>query len=998
VHDHNLEQRIQAFGHQVFRLIENERPSIFNTDWWTGKILDWAMRNEEFKVQLFRFVDVLPSLQSEAALLRHVEEYFGQGGSEVPAVLRWGSKSEGLLGSRVSKLLAASLKKNIEAMAGQFIMGENAAQALAAIDNLRQEGFAFCVDILGEAAVSEEEAADYQRQYLDLLASFSKRASDWLSLGGANSPLDWGDSPKINLAVKPTSFYSQADPRNFTGSVEGIYQRLLPLAEQAAAADAFLCIDMEQHRYKDITLAVYRKLKEQESLKNYPHLGIVLQAYLKESRNDLKELLEWSAKAGTPIAIRLVKGAYWDYETVTAAANGWPSPVFANKYETDTAFEEMAAEILAHHDLCHLACASHNIRSIAMVHQTAALRRVPADRYEFQMLYGMAGPVRRAVLKLTGRLRLYGPYGALLPGMGYLVRRLLENTSNQSFLRLHFVEGEGEEQLLADPAASRPAREATSEMGPTADRQTDELPSFRNQPAADFSRRQAREAFPTALAEMREQIGRHYPLLISNTAVPGRDKLESTNPADPREIVGSVALAGAEEIDQAAAAAASALPGWRAKPVAERAACLFKTAAIMRQRMYHLAALQILEVGKQWNEAHADVAEAIDFCEYYGREMLRLEKTGGTVLSAPGEENRYRYLGKGVAAVIAPWNFPLAISCGMSAAALVSGNCVLYKPSGLSQVCGAHLAEIFQESGLPAGVFNFIPCRGGEMGDYLVSHPGVHLIAFTGSVAVGSRIAALAARPAAGQQHLKKVIAELGGKNGIIIDEDADLDEAVPGVLRSAFGFQGQKCSACSRVIIVQPIYDRFVRRLTAAARSLSIGPATDPAHVMGPVVDREAQKKILAYLEIARQEGEILYQSPVPEKGWYVPLTLVGGIKPEHRLAREEIFGPIVSLMTAPTFADAIDIANATPYGLTGGVYSRSPGNLHSAAATFRVGNLYLNRGITGALVGRQPFGGFKMSGIGSKAGGPDYLLQFVDPQCVTENTMRRGFAPWQQ
>jgi RHH-type proline utilization regulon transcriptional repressor/proline dehydrogenase/delta 1-pyrroline-5-carboxylate dehydrogenase len=334
----------------------------------------------------------------------------------------------------------------------------------------------------------------------------------------------------------------------------------------------------------------------------------------------------------------------------------------------------------------------------------------------------------------------------------------------------------------------------------------------------------------------------------------------------------------------------------------------------------------------------------------------------------------------------------------MSAAALVSGNCVLYKPSGLSPVCGAHLAEIFQESGLPAGTFNFIPCRGGEMGDYLVSHPGVHLIAFTGSVAVGTRIAALAAKPTTGQQHLKKVIAELGGKNGIIIDEDADLDEAVPGVLRSAFGFQGQKCSACSRVIIVQPIYDRFVRRLTAAARSLSIGPATNPAHVMGPVVDREAQEKILAYLEIARQEGEILYQSPVPEKGWYVPLTLVGGIRPEHRLAREEIFGPIVSLMTAPTFTDAIDIANATPYGLTGGVYSRSPGNLHSAAAAFRVGNLYLNRGITGALVGRQPFGGFKMSGIGSKAGGPDYLLQFVDPQCVTENTLRRGFAPWQQ
>jgi RHH-type proline utilization regulon transcriptional repressor/proline dehydrogenase/delta 1-pyrroline-5-carboxylate dehydrogenase len=994
----NLETRTRDCGRELFDLVKNDKPSIFNTGWWTGKVLDWAMQNEEFKVQLFRFVDVLPCLQNDAALAAHIEEYFGEASGEVPAVLRWGSKSHGPLGAGISKLLAASLKKNIEAMAGQFIMGENVDQALNAINNLRKDGFAFCVDILGEAAVSEEEAEDYQRQYLDLLATFSAIEESWTPLGDGKGPLDWGDSPKINLAVKPTSFYSQADPKDFAGSVEGIYRRLLPLAEKAAACGAFLCIDMEQHRYKDITLALYRRLKENEELRNYPHLGVCLQAYLKESRDDLRKLLDWSAAGKIPIAIRLVKGAYWDYETVIAAANGWPSPVYGSKRQTDAAFEEMAAETLARHELCHLACASHNIRTVAAVFETAATLKVPRGRYEFQMLYGMGGPVRRAVLKKTGKVRLYGPYGALLPGMGYLVRRLLENTSNQSFLRQHFVEGMDVDRLLENPAAGQAEEQISEEKKAAAKSGDGGLLPFSNQPVADFSRPEVRGTFPEALSRVRKKIGGHYPLLIDNAPVSGQGRLLSTNPADPREIIGSVDTAGREEIDRAVAAAARALPGWQATPVSRRAACLFRAAELMRQRIFRLAALQILEVGKQWDQAHADVAEAIDFCEYYGREMLRLKTSGGKVRSAPGEENRYRYLGKGVAAVIAPWNFPFAISCGMSAAALVSGNCVLYKPSGLSPICGAHLAEIFQESGLPAGVFNFLFFQGGEMGDYLVSHTGVHLIAFTGSLEVGTRIASLAAKPGAGQHHMKKVIAELGGKNAIIIDEDSDLDEAVPGVLRSAFGYQGQKCSACSRVIIVQTVYDRFVRRLTAAARSLAIGPAENPANLMGPVVDREAQKKILSYIEVARREGEILYQSPVPEQGWYVPLTLVGGIQPEHRLAQEEIFGPVLALMQASTFAEAIEMANATPYGLTGGVYSRSPANLRMAVETFQVGNLYLNRVITGALVGRQPFGGFKMSGLGSKAGGPDYLLQFVDPQSVSENTMRRGFAPWQR
>ena len=984
-----LEQRIQARGRELFKRVSGETPSIFRQDWWTGKVLDWAMHHEEFKVRLFRFVDVLPSLTSEESLLRHVEEYFGEGGREVPAVLRWGSKHEGVLGGYVSKVLAATLRRNIEAMAHIFIMGATAKEALASITALRREGCAFSVDILGEAAVSEMEAEEYQHRYLELLDTLASAAAAWPALAPGEGGLDWGHAPMINLALKPTSFFSRAAPMDFDRSVEAIYRRLLPLARRAKEIGAFLYIDMEQHRYKEMTIAVYRRLKETDDLREYPYLGLGVQTYLRETPADLDALLSWARHHRLPIAIRLVKGAYWDYETVIAAQNGWPCPVYTDKRQTDAAFERLAATILANHDLCPLACASHNIRAMAAVIEQAAVLKVPEERYEFQLLYGMAGPVRRALLQMTGRVRLYGPFGELLPGMGYLVRRLLENTANESFLRQSFVEGVDIDRLLAAPGNEAEQPPLTSE----AEVRGGSKP-FRNEPAADFTRPAVRAAFPQAMAEVAGRGGVRYGLIINNREEEGEGQLQSVNPAAPGQVIGSVALAGTDAIDRAVAAAGAAVDNWRRTPVADRAACLFRAAGFMRRDIYRLAALQVLEVGKQWDQAHADVTEAIDFCEYYGRRMLELEGNRRP-LAVAGEENLYQYRGKGVAAVIAPWNFPLAISCGMSAAALVAGNCVLYKPSGLSVVCGAHLARIFLESGLPPGVFNFVPCQGESVGAYLVGHPGVHLIAFTGSLKAGLEICRLAAVPAPGQSHVKRVIAEMGGKNAIIIDDDADLDEAVPGVLAAAFGYQGQKCSACSRVIVLAAVYRRFLDRLLAAAASLAVGPAADPTHALGPVIDEAARNKVLSYIELARQEGEILYQSAVPDGGCYVPLTVVGGIRPEHRLAREEIFGPVLSVMRALSFAEAIAMANASDYALTGGVYSRSPGHLAMARARFAVGNLYLNRGITGALVGRQPFGGLKMSGIGSKAGGPDYLLQFVDAVTITENTLRRGFAP---
>jgi len=384
----------------------------------------------------------------------------------------------------------------------------------------------------------------------------------------------------------------------------------------------------------------------------------------------------------------------------------------------------------------------------------------------------------------------------------------------------------------------------------------------------------------------------------------------------------------------------------------------------------------------------------VDFLEYYGREALRLgyhEKIG----DVPGEVNRYHYQPRGVGLVIAPWNFPLAISMGMTAAALAAGNAVLYKPSSLSVVNGWQMFAIFREAGLPEGVLNYIPGRGEGIGDYLVSHRDIDVIAFTGSREVGLHIVELCGRTVSGQRSVKHAIIEMGGKNAIIVDSDADMDQAVAGVVHSAFSYQGQKCSACSRVIVLEECYQRFLERLVEAVKSIAIGPPESPDFFMGPVIDISARDRIREYIEVGSGEGNVVSGGSLPEQGWYVPPTILTGLPADSRLLKEEIFGPVLAVVKVRDMDEALRLANETDYALTGGVYSRNPATIDRVCREFQVGNLYINRPITGAIVGRQPFGGFRMSGLGSKAGGPDYLLQFMVPRVITENTMRRGFTP---
>ncbi|MFO0878047.1 MAG: L-glutamate gamma-semialdehyde dehydrogenase [Gemmataceae bacterium] len=519
---------------------------------------------------------------------------------------------------------------------------------------------------------------------------------------------------------------------------------------------------------------------------------------------------------------------------------------------------------------------------------------------------------------------------------------------------------------------------------------------FTIEPLTDFSRADAREAMRSALREVASRLGKTYPVVIDHKPQSTDAYLDSTDPAQPGRVVGRCGRATPAQAELAIEAARRAFPAWRDTPVVRRAQYLQQTAEVMRRRRFELAAWQVFECGKQWREADADVAEAIDFCDFYAAEMQRLDQP--RLRNVPGEDNTYFYEPRGVVVVIAPWNFPLAILCGMTVAALVAGNTVVMKPAEQSAVTGALLMEMFLEVGIPPGVVHYLPGVGEEVGPPLVGHPATSLIAFTGSQAVGLRINRQAAEMAPGQTHIKRVIAELGGKNAIIVDDDADMDEAITGVIDSAFGYQGQKCSACSRVIVPTSSYERFLTRLIEAARSLSMGPAEDPGYYLGPVIDAEAQKRLLDVIEQGQKEARLAYRSSLDPRlgpGFYVPPTIFADVQPQSFLAQQEFFGPILAVLRANDLSQAIQIANEVPYALTGGVYSRSPANLARVRREFRVGNLYINRKITGALVDRQPFGGFKMSGIGSKAGGPDYLLQFLLPRTITENTLRRGFAP---
>ncbi len=945
------------------------------------------MDDEAVKVQMFRFVDVLPMLRDHTSIARHLEEYFQVVRERLPVAARLGlDLSTG--NSILSRALAWNARTNALRMARRFIAGESVQEVLQSVQKLRRSGHAFTLDLLGEAVISDVEADRYQQAYMDLINGMSERVGAWSEVDLIDRDHQ-GPLPRLNVSLKLSALDSHFSPVDPAGTAERVTERLRPILRTARDHHAFVHFDMEQHDYRALTLDIFRQVMMEDEFRDFADTGIVIQTYLHNAAADLKSLLTWTKKRGTPITVRLVKGAYWDYETIVAEYRGWPCPVFQRKWQSDDNFEQQSRFLMKNHEWLRPALGSHNLRSLAHALAWAEEYGVPQQSLEIQMLYGMGDEEARLFSELGYRVRIYTPFGQLIPGMAYLVRRLLENTSNDSFLRQSLTDHRRPEFLLMKPS-DHSADEPPVESAPAT--------GFTNEPPTDFSVDENRAAMQQAIEDVQAEFGREYPLVIGGKSCDSRSTLVSRNPSDTSQVVGRVASASPEQAADAVLEAERAFPQWAATEAGRRADYLELIAAEIRTRRFELAAWIICEVGKPWAEADAEVCEAIDFCMYYAAEMRRLDQP--QEFNLQGEDNSYSYRPRGVAVVIAPWNFPLAILTGMTAAAMVTGNTVVMKPAEQSSVVASRLMGIIQNAGVPDGVINLVSGVGEDVGPELTGSPDVDLVCFTGSQDVGLEINRLAADTSDRQLNVRRVIAEMGGKNAIIVDDDADLDEAVPGIIHSAFGYAGQKCSACSRIIVLNAVYDQLMERLVEAAKSLHVGPAEDPGTQVGPVIDEEARDRILetvagldpdhdGTLALSVDAGDLASQ------GTFVGPQIVAEASPDSAIAQQELFGPLLTVIRVKNLDDAFAVANDTRYALTGGVYSRSPATLNRARNEFHVGNLYLNREITGAMVRRHPFGGYRMSGIGSKAGGPDYLLQFLVPVNVTENTMRSGFAP---
>ena len=998
-----LDAAIDAIGRDMLARARGHKAGLLSKAFYSDKLMDWSMRDHGFKVEMFRFVDAFPVLTTPEMVHEHLVDYLDQGHVTMPAGLDLGLKA----GSLAKGLLTRTISGQIEGMAKKFIAGTDAASALPGLRTLWNDGIAFSVDLLGEACVSDEEADAYKAKYLDLIENLPGAVAGWK----ANDRLErdhLGGLPRTNVSIKISSLSARCHPIDTQGSIADLLTRLTPVLEAARDRGVFVNFDMEHVALKDLTIELFMRCCVAVDV----HAGLAMQAYLKSGVDDARRVAEWARRTGRVVTVRLVKGAYWDSETIHAEQEGWPCPVWNTKWQTDACFEAMSRVFI---DACpaatgggapagglgptrlgpgqggvKLALGSHNVRSIASALAYLDHKGLPRTAVELQMLHGMADPLKHAAAQMGLRVREYVPVGEMIPGMAYLVRRLLENTSNESWLKAGFLDGADEAVLLARPAPKPGDERLADDLSAVAaerhrlshaDARVGDGQPFTSEPLRDFSIGAVREAFAAAVAR---------------ASVPG--VANDRTPQQAGEMV---------------ARAERAFPAWRDADPRQRAGVLVRAARAMRERRDELSGIIIKENGKDWRNADADVAEAIDFCEYYARESVRLfdrQRLGKFI----GELDEVWYQPRGVAVVISPWNFPLAIACGMATAALVTGNTVILKPAeqtpGIASVLHGVLRDALRAEfgGGHGDALQFCPAPGETTGAALVRDPRVALLCFTGSKAVGLDIIKASGVTPEEQHHVKKVVCEMGGKNAIIIDSSADLDEAVLGVRLSAFGFQGQKCSAASRCVVVDPQgpdgeHTRtFIRRLVASTRALVVGDPLAPGTDVGPVIDEEAATSIRRHIETAKREGctlELALDVPagLAERVGkpYVGPHVFSGVTPEHALARQEVFGPVLAVMHALDFDGALAIANNHPYKLTGGVYTRKPSHIEKAKRAFRVGNLYINRPITGALVARQPFGGFGLSGVGSKAGGADYLLQFVEPRACCENTMRRGFAP---
>jgi RHH-type proline utilization regulon transcriptional repressor/proline dehydrogenase/delta 1-pyrroline-5-carboxylate dehydrogenase len=961
-----LEQSIQNEGRELFKAIQKGPDSLFDKQYWLGRIMEWVMKDPSFKVDLFRFVDVLPALVTKDQIAKHIQEYLLKKDRELPQVIGGALKAASFSFAR--GLAASAIRKNVTEMAARFIAGSDIKNASKALLKLHDEGFTTTIDLLGEKVLSSQESDIYFERYQEIIAQ----------LPGVSLP----HQANVSIKISALSCHLHEEDPDF--SIKSAKERVLPLMRLAKFHKVFINFDLESYQTSEIINQLFHDLILSDEYRTSTNLGIVVQAYLKNSHAYLSALLESCKIRKAPITIRLVKGAYWDYEVIRAEQRGIDCPVFKHKADTDQNFERLSKIMLDNSDLIRPAFGSHNIRSLSHVLAYAKKKNIGPKNFEIQMLYGMAEAERKAFLERGYNVRIYVPIGDTLVGMSYLVRRLLENTSQMGFLKLSHHDQVASDILLAPPVLSKNISQEAPRL------------EFHNASYLDFSKKVVREDFVQALRQAQNLLPMKVGVFIAGEELKTDHGVEHMSPNNTQQIAAIVMQAHGEAADQALAHCVEIFPKLRSQTPSERAVCLRNLAHILHEDRYELAALMCHEVGKTWAEADADVVEAIDFCNYYAQ-RAPLELDFRSIGSMSGEDNSLGFQGRGPTVVIAPWNFPLAILCGMSVGAYVAGNPVIMKPAEQSSLTALYLYQRMLKAGFLAQALHFLPGRGEEIGAYLCEHPLVANICFTGSKKVGLEILKRAQNISKKQPQLKRVICEMGGKNAFIIDDDADLDEAVLAVIASAFGYAGQKCSAASRVLVIGNIKDIFIKRLTEAADSLVAGSSLLPKTQLGPVINAEAFDRLnLKIIDLQVDPSVIIWHRGENLKGGYfIPPVIVEVKDPHHWVMQEELFGPILALHAVSDLKQAVAVANMSIYALTGAFFSRSPENIAYAKAEFNVGNLYINQKCTGAAVGRQPFGGFKMSGTGPKAGGPHYLLNLSDARSICENTMRRGFIP---
>lgn len=983
-----LEQLTVELGQDLWRKMQRRKPSLFEPRWWEDRILAAAVADPALRQQMFRFVDVLPRLRTHQELSRHLHEFFAEVQAidpEARELVRFGADQLSP-NSILSRALAHNLRWQVHRIARRFVAAPEPATLLRTIAGQRQHGQGTAIATLAGVPLTAEERDAYFDSVVHQLSELAPAVAVWPE----DRLLDhdqFGPAPRLHVAVQLSRLTGLRECRDPERVAAELLPRLRTLLRFAREQQVLLQIDGETASWRPTIHALLQQTLLEAEFAELTEIGIDIPADAATASAELQHWLSWLAERQVPVAIRLSLGPGWDEEHLRAQAQGWTSPVVAEPWQAGAQFETLAGVLLANTHLARPILATDHPRGLAAGLAQAQQLNVPRTAWEWQPRMGLHSELSQTLSERGYRVRLRTPVGEACLGLSLLIRDCLANPSYELPLG-YSLRGENEEDLFMNPA------ELAAQSPPRRKR----LPlSFENQPLADFSQPEVRTAQLAALETVRGQLGRDYPLVIDGKAIHSRERHATRNPSRLSQLVGRVAIATEDDVLAAVATARRAFTHWSRVEVQYRYEYLGLIARELEQRRYELAAWMMFEVGLTWPEADQEVADAIDYCRYYAEQMKWLHEPSTAEIAS--EQNSYAFRPRGVVAAISSWDAPLSTIASMTAAALMTGNTLVLAPDLRAAVISAHWLSVLQSIGLPDGVVQFIPGSIDDLCPVLAGSPDVDLVVCSTSVANGLRINALAATPHRSAQSIKRVLVDLPGNNAIIIDADADLDEAVAGVLASAFRQAGQSRRSCARVIVVEEIHDEFVNRLAAATKLLQVGPADEPGAEIGPLIDVANVETIDQICADVADEGQVHVAGEVPvelaHEGCFAAPRIITGLTCKARIAAQDVVGPVLVVLRAENFKDALEIANATDYALIGGVYSRSPANLQRARQEFHVGNLFLNRPITHARVGRQPIGGYRLSGGGAKAGGPDYLLEFLIPVAICEDVSRRGIEP---